>query len=275
MRGMDKKGFETLKVQRTPKKGRKVNAKKKDAILDAALEVFAQKGFQDATISEIARKAMVAEATIYEYFENTVELFFDDCRIPVENLIGPGGTGFVTLMKTLHVGRIVWGGYCLGIAQAAFEEALRYARERKTFGKPIAHHQSIEFMLADMAKDIEVAGGYTYQTAALWDQGLKCDYEAAIAKLFSSEMADRVTTKALQIHGGYGFCQEYPVSRFFCDARIGRYIGNYAYSHQPEFGTWRYVICSIRTDNLIFARKEKWIKSPILFRKKIFCCATA
>ena len=153
---------------------------------------------------------------------DTVELFFEDCRVPVSHLIGPEGTGFVTLMKTLHSGRIIWSCYCTGIAQGAFEEALRYAKERKAFNRPIATYQSIAFMLADMAKDIEVARSYAYQTAALWDRGVKCDYEASISKLFSSEMADRVTTRALQIHGGYGFCREYPVSRFFCDSRLGQ-----------------------------------------------------
>jgi butyryl-CoA dehydrogenase len=125
-------------------------------------------------------------------------------------------------MKTLHVGRIIWSSYSVGIAQGAFEEALRYAKERKTFGKPIFSYQSIAFMLADMAKEIEVARCYAYQTAALWDRGLKCDYETSISKLFSSETADRVTTKALHIHGGYGFCREYPVSRFYCDSPIGQ-----------------------------------------------------
>lgn len=153
---------------------------------------------------------------------NTVELFFDDCRVPLTNLIGEEDTGFLTLMKTLHVGRIIWSSYSVGIAQGAFEEALRYAKERKTFGKPIFSYQSIAFMLADMAKEIEVARCYAYQTAALWDRGLKCDYETLISKLFSSEMADRVTTKALHIHGGYGFCKEYPVSRFYCDSPIGQ-----------------------------------------------------
>jgi len=153
---------------------------------------------------------------------NTVELFFEDCKVPVTNLIGEEGTGFINLMKTLYVGRIIWSFYCIGIAQGAFEEALRYAKTRGAFGKAICKHQSIAFMLADMAKDIEVARAYAYQTAALYDQGIDCAYQASIAKLFASEMADRVTTKAVQIHGGYGFCREYPVARFFCDARIGQ-----------------------------------------------------
>ena len=153
---------------------------------------------------------------------NTVELFFDDCEVPVTNLIGEEGTGFRTLMKTLYVGRIIWACYCIGIAQGAFEEALRYSKEREAFGKTICKHQSISFMLADMAKDIEVARAYAYQTAALYDRGINCEYQANIAKLFASEMADRVTTKAVQIHGGYGFCREYPVARFFCDARMGQ-----------------------------------------------------
>jgi len=153
---------------------------------------------------------------------NTVELFFDDCRVPVTNLIGEEGKGFVNLMKTLYSGRIIWSAYCIGIAQGAFEEALAYSKIREAFGKVICKNQGVSFMLADMAKDIEVARTYAYHTAALYDQGEDCNYQASVAKLFASEMADRVTAKAVQIHGGYGFCREYPVARFFCDARIGQ-----------------------------------------------------
>ncbi|MBW1612463.1 MAG: acyl-CoA dehydrogenase family protein [Deltaproteobacteria bacterium] len=153
---------------------------------------------------------------------NTVELFFEDCKVPATNLIGKEGTGFLALMKTLYLGRILWSCYCIGIAQGAFEEALSYAKEREAFGKPIHKYQAIAFMIVDMAKEIDVARTYAYQAAAMYNQGIQCDYEASIAKLHASEMVERVTSKAVQIHGGYGFCKEYPVSRFFCDARIGQ-----------------------------------------------------
>ncbi|MBW2117568.1 MAG: acyl-CoA dehydrogenase family protein [Deltaproteobacteria bacterium] len=153
---------------------------------------------------------------------DTVELFFDNCRVPIENLIGKEGTGFKALMGTLHLGRIIWAFYCIGIAQGAFEEAVRYGKQREAFGNPIHKYQGISFMLADMAKDVAVARAYGYHVVRMYEAGMNCDYEASMLKLFASEMADRVTTKAVQIHGGYGLCREYPVSRFFCDSRIGQ-----------------------------------------------------
>jgi alkylation response protein AidB-like acyl-CoA dehydrogenase len=153
---------------------------------------------------------------------NTVELFFDNCEIPIENLIGEEGVGFKALMGTLHLGRIIWAFYCTGIARGAFEEALKYAKEREAFGNHIHKYQGISFKLADMAKDIAVGRAYGYHVAKMHEKGFNCDYESSILKLFNSEMADRVTSKAVQIHGGYGLCREYPVSRFFCDSRIGQ-----------------------------------------------------
>ncbi len=153
---------------------------------------------------------------------NTTELFFQDCAVPVSNRIGEEDLGFVNLMKTLHIGRIIWSAYCIGLAQGAFEAALKYAKEREAFGRTIGKFQSIAFMLADMATEIDIARCYTYKVAWMWDQKEDCLKEAHMSKLYASLMADRVTTQALQIHGGYGYCREYPVSRFFCDARLGQ-----------------------------------------------------
>jgi len=153
---------------------------------------------------------------------NTTELFFQDCTVPVTHLVGEENLGFVNLMKTLHVGRIIWSAYCIGLAQGALEAALKYAKEREAFGQAIGKFQAIAFQLADMATEVEIARCYTYRVADMWDQKKECLKEAHMSKLYASLMADRVTTQALQIHGGYGYCREYPVSRFFCDSRLGQ-----------------------------------------------------
>jgi butyryl-CoA dehydrogenase len=150
------------------------------------------------------------------------ELFFQDCLIPCTNLLGEEDRGFINLMKTLHVSRIVWAFLCIGTAQGAFEAALQYAKDREAFGQPIGKFQSIAFMLADMATEIDVARWYSYRAASMWEHGEECAKEAHMAKLYASQVADHVTSSALHIHGGYGFCREYPVSRFFCDARLSQ-----------------------------------------------------
>ncbi len=151
---------------------------------------------------------------------DTRELSFDDCRVPESNLIGGRGEGFKQFLDCLDGGRIAIAALAVGTAQGAFEESVSYARERKQFGKPIASFQAIQFKLADMATEIELARDITYKAAAMRDAGVPHTKEAAMAKLFASEMCMRATTQAVQVHGGYGYMDEYAVSRFFRDAKI-------------------------------------------------------
>jgi alkylation response protein AidB-like acyl-CoA dehydrogenase len=147
-------------------------------------------------------------------------LFFDGCRVPVAQRLGPEGEGFKYFMKTLDRGRIIIGAMALGLAEGALERSLRYAKERKTFGKEIAAHQAIAFKLADMATQIEAARHLIHTAARRKDAGLPFTREAAMAKLFASEMAMRVTSDAIQIHGGYGYTREYHVERMYRDAKL-------------------------------------------------------
>jgi alkylation response protein AidB-like acyl-CoA dehydrogenase len=151
---------------------------------------------------------------------DTRELVFEDAFVPDENVLGEPGMGFTNFMKTLDSGRIGIGALSVGIAGGAYEEALRYATERRQFGQPIAEFQGIQFMLADMATEIEAARHLVYHAAWLKEQGRPFTKEAAMAKLFASEVAMRVTTKAVQVHGGYGYTKEYPVERMMRDAKI-------------------------------------------------------
>jgi butyryl-CoA dehydrogenase len=148
------------------------------------------------------------------------ELSFSDCRVPVENRIGAEGDGYKIALSTLDGGRIGIAAQATGIAQGAFEHALAYARERQAFGHPIAEFQAIQFMLADMATEIDAARLLVRRAAWKQDAGGRFSMEASIAKLFASEIATRVTHKAMQIHGGYGYSREYPVERMYRDARI-------------------------------------------------------
>jgi alkylation response protein AidB-like acyl-CoA dehydrogenase len=150
----------------------------------------------------------------------TAEIFLDECRIPRENLVGEEGKGFPYLMESLAGGRIVHGAHSVGIAQAAYEASLEHAKTRIVFGKPLGNFQAIAFKIARMAMDIEMARWQTYRSAWLLDQGRECNTEASMTKLFASEAVNRVTTEAMQIHGGYGFMMDSPVQRYFRDARI-------------------------------------------------------
>jgi alkylation response protein AidB-like acyl-CoA dehydrogenase len=151
----------------------------------------------------------------------TTELILDNVKVPVENLIGREGTGFMTAMKTFDVSRPMVGSQAVGIAQGAYEEAARYAKERKQFGKPIASFQAIQFMLADMATQIEAARALIRQTARMIDAGAKkFSKESAMCKVFASDVAMKVTVDAVQILGGYGYMKEYPVEKMMRDAKI-------------------------------------------------------
>ncbi len=148
------------------------------------------------------------------------ELVFQDCRIPKENLLGKEGDGFKIAMTTLDGGRIGIGAQALGIAQAALDEAIKYAKERQQFGKPIANNQAIQWMIADMATEIDAARFLVYRAAWLKENNKSYSKEAAMAKLFASKTAMKSTIKAVQIHGGYGYTKEYKVERLMRDAKI-------------------------------------------------------
>jgi len=150
----------------------------------------------------------------------TYELVFENCRIPAENLLGEEGQGFKIVMMTLDGGRIGIAAQALGIAQGAYEQALNYSKIREQFGKPISANQGIQWMLADMATQIEAARLLVYQAAYLKDEKQPYSKQSAMAKLFASETAMAVTTKAVQIFGGYGYTREYPVERMMRDAKI-------------------------------------------------------
>jgi alkylation response protein AidB-like acyl-CoA dehydrogenase len=145
---------------------------------------------------------------------------YEDVRVPAENLIGQAGQGLNQTLTVLDGGRIGIGALCIGLAQAALEEAVRYARERQTFGVPIAHHQAIQWMLADAATQIQSARLMVYYAAWLKGQGRPFATEASMAKLLASEMAERVCRDAIQVFGGYGYSSEYPVERLYRDARL-------------------------------------------------------
>ena len=145
---------------------------------------------------------------------------YEDVRLPLENLIGEEGKGLQQTLSTLDGGRIGIGAISIGLAQAAFEHAVNYARERKAFGKPIAEQQAIQWMLADAATEIEIARTMLYKSAWLKEQKRPYNKEAAMAKMFATEMAERVCRNAIQIHGGYGYSSEYPVERIYRDARL-------------------------------------------------------
>ena len=151
---------------------------------------------------------------------NTVELVLEDCRIPAENRLGEEGEGFRIAMVALDGGRVGIASQSVGIAQACLDEALTYAKERKQFGKSIAEFQAIQWMIADMATEIEAARALTHNAALMKEKGEPFTREVSMAKLFASEMVNRVAGKALQIHGGYGFSKHYKIERLYRDARV-------------------------------------------------------
>ena len=152
---------------------------------------------------------------------DTCELIFEDYRVPAENLIGgEEGKGFSQIMSGLETGRINVAARAVGVAQAAFEAAIRYSQQRQTFGKPIAEHQAIQLKLADMATKIQAARLLTYDAAHKKDSGERVDLESGMAKLFASEICQEVTMEAMRIHGGYGYIKESPVERYYRDAPL-------------------------------------------------------
>ena len=148
------------------------------------------------------------------------ELIFTDCRVPKENLLGREGGGFLVAMRTLGVGRIGMAVGAVGLARAALEAAVPYSRQRHQFGKPISSFQAIQFMLSDMATELDAARLLTWRAAWLKDQNQPFEKEAAMAKLYASEAAMRITTKAVQIFGGYGYTKDFPVERYMREAKL-------------------------------------------------------
>src|SRR3954449_9732588 len=153
---------------------------------------------------------------------STCELILEDCRVPKANVLGEVGKGYKTAIETLNEGRIGIGAQMLGVAQGAFNYAQKYAQERKQFGKPIADFQGIQFQIGQMATDIEAARLLVYNAARMKDAGMNFVKEAAMAKLFASQVAERVTSLSLEIYGGYGFTKDYPVEKYFRDSKIGK-----------------------------------------------------
>ena len=160
------------------------------------------------------------EEKLGQHASDTVQIRFENCRVPAANLIGEEGQGLKIALSGLEGGRIGIASQCLGMARAAFEAALRYSKERVSFGKPIFEHQAVQFRLADMATQIEVARQMVHHAAMLKDAGQPCLKEAAMAKLFASEMAERVCSDAIQVHGGYGYVSDFPVERIYRDVRV-------------------------------------------------------
>lgn len=153
---------------------------------------------------------------------STCEIILEDCKVPLDNLLGEAGKGYKIAIETLNEGRIGIGAQMLGLAQGAWNHAARYAKERKQFGKPIADFQAVQFQLAELAIDIDAARLMVYNAARLKDARLDFVKEAAMTKYFTSQVAERVASQAVEVYGGYGFVKDYPVEKYYRDAKIGK-----------------------------------------------------
>ena len=193
------------------------------AIVFAVTDKAAGKKGISAFIVETKSQGYVVarvEEKLGQRASDTAQIVFDDCEVPAANLLGAEGDGYRIALANLEAGRMGIAAQSVGMARAAFDAALGYARDRKAFGKPIAEHQALTFKLADMAVEIEAARQLIWHAAALRDAGEPCLKEASMAKLFASEMAERVCSAALQIHGGYGYVCDFPVERIYRDVRV-------------------------------------------------------
>ncbi len=161
-----------------------------------------------------------AEEKMGQRGSNTVSLIFEDCRVPAQNLLGQEGDGFKIMLADLDGGRIGIGSMACGIMRACLEESIKYSKGRVQFGKPIANFQAIQWMIADMATELEAAENMVLRAAWLKDQGVRFTQAASMAKLFATEAANRAAYKAVQIHGGYGYTREFPVERIYRDVRV-------------------------------------------------------
>jgi alkylation response protein AidB-like acyl-CoA dehydrogenase len=155
-----------------------------------------------------------------QHASDTAQILFENCRIPAANRLGDEGQGLKIALSGLEGGRIGIAAQSVGMARAAFEAALVYAKQRESFGQPIFQHQAVQFRLGEMATRIEAARQLIHHAASLKDAGLPCLKEAAMAKLFASEMAESVCSAAIQIHGGYGYVSDFPVERIYRDVRV-------------------------------------------------------
>ena len=173
-----------------------------------------EKGFEGFTVGKKENKLGIRASS-------TTELIMTDCRVPKENVLGEVGKGYKIAIETLNEGRIGIGAQMVGIARGALECALKYTAERKQFGKSINEYQGVQFQLAEMALEVEAARLFVYNAARLKDAGRSFLKEAAMAKLYSSRVAEKVASKAIEMYGGYGYVKDYPVEKFFRDAKIG------------------------------------------------------
>ncbi|MCY4746251.1 acyl-CoA dehydrogenase family protein [Pelomonas sp. UHG3] len=178
--------------------------------ISAFLVPTATPGYQVARVEE----------KMGQHTSDTAQIVFENCRVPAANRLGEEGQGLKIALSGLEGGRIGIASQAVGMARAAFEAALRYSQDRVTFGQPIFQHQAVQFKLADMATQIEAARQLIWHAASLKDAGRPCLKEAAMAKLFASEMAERVCSEAIQIHGGYGYLSDFPVERIYRDVRV-------------------------------------------------------
>lgn len=167
-------------------------------------------------------KVAVVEEKMGQHASDTAQIFFDDCRIPADHLIGEEGEGYRIALSNLEAGRIGIAAQSVGMARAAYQASLVYARERESFGRPIIEHQAVAFRLADMATQLEAAHLLVMQAAELRDANRPCLKEACMAKLFASEAAEKICSDAIQVHGGYGYLKDFPVERIFRDVRISQ-----------------------------------------------------
>jgi alkylation response protein AidB-like acyl-CoA dehydrogenase len=173
-----------------------------------------ERGFEGFAIGKKERKLGIRASS-------TTELILEQCRVPTENVLGPVGQGYKIAMGTLNEGRIGIGAQMLGVSRGALEAATRFTKEREQFGKPIAEFQAVQFQLAQMDTELEAARLMVYNAARLKDTGAPFLREAAMAKLYSSQVADRITSQCVELFGGYGYSREYPVEKFYRDAKIG------------------------------------------------------
>ncbi len=191
-----------------------VTAKTDDAAKHKGISVFiVDKGTSGLTVGHVEDKMGLRAS-------DTTDLIFENCRVPAENLLGKEGAGFKIAMSGLDGGRIGIAAQSVGVARAALDAAIKYAKGREQFGQPISKFQGIRWIIADMATEVEAARQLVLSAAAMKDRGEKVASQASMAKLFASEMVNRITGQALQIHGGYGFTKDYPVERFYRDARV-------------------------------------------------------
>ena len=193
------------------------------AIVMAVTDKAAGKKGISAFVVPTATKGYIVERLedkLGQHASDTAQIRFDNCRVPAESRLGDEGQGLKIALSGLEGGRIGIASQAVGMARAAFEAALRYSKDRSSFGQPIFQHQAVQFKLADMATQIECARQLIHHAAALKDAGRPCLKEAAMAKLFASEMAERVCSDAIQVHGGYGYVSDFPVERIYRDVRV-------------------------------------------------------